>query len=421
MLVAVAANSLALWILAATHAESNSLPTYGFAQAISRALDVNVSAVVAREEIARAGALLSQTRAGALPIVYGTVTGSRIDQARARALLQPVQTLSAAATLVVPLVNVQRWVQWSHAAENEKLSRLSAADIARTLALTTGHVYLAVVAEQRVVEVSDRAFATAHAHYDYAHRKRLGGLGNLLDEVRAEQEEQTSRSQAEQARTALYRAQETLGVMLAEQGPVDVAPEVPLGAPLPIDIGLHQAPALRSDVLLAQARREAAAHVRRDSYADYLPSLMGQAQPFWQDYVAPSSPERAGWQGLLVLSIPLFDGGYREGARAERQALENEANAAFENTLRQVSSDVRTAFESVLRADEALDAAQQAGELGHVALELANKAYRAGAINNLDVIDAERRARDSDTAAAIAEDAARQARLDLLGAAGRFP
>lgn len=36
-------------------------------------------------------------------------------------------------------------------------------------------------------------------------------------------------------------------------------------------------------------------------------------------------------------------------------------------------------------------------------------------------LDAERRARDAESAAAVSEDAARQARLDLLLASGRFP
>jgi outer membrane protein TolC len=39
----------------------------------------------------------------------------------------------------------------------------------------------------------------------------------------------------------------------------------------------------------------------------------------------------------------------------------------------------------------------------------------------VEVIDAQRRARDAETAAAIAEDAVRRARLELLLASGRFP
>ena len=45
----------------------------------------------------------------------------------------------------------------------------------------------------------------------------------------------------------------------------------------------------------------------------------------------------------------------------------------------------------------------------------------AGATTNLEVIDAERSARDAESAATIAEDAVRRARLDLLVALGRFP
>jgi outer membrane protein TolC len=72
-------------------------------------------------------------------------------------------------------------------------------------------------------------------------------------------------------------------------------------------------------------------------------------------------------------------------------------------------------------ADIALDQAHQSALFATKALRLANAAYRGGATTNLEVIDAERQARDADAQAAIAEDAAREARLDLLAAAGRFP
>jgi outer membrane protein TolC len=52
---------------------------------------------------------------------------------------------------------------------------------------------------------------------------------------------------------------------------------------------------------------------------------------------------------------------------------------------------------------------------------LSQVAYRGGAFTDIEVIDAERTARDADTAVAVAEDGARQARLDLLAATGRFP
>jgi outer membrane protein TolC len=75
----------------------------------------------------------------------------------------------------------------------------------------------------------------------------------------------------------------------------------------------------------------------------------------------------------------------------------------------------------VEQADASLAAAERASDLAAQALQMANIAYEAGASTNLEVIDAKRRARDAATTVVVAEDAARQARLDLLSASGRFP
>jgi outer membrane protein TolC len=48
-------------------------------------------------------------------------------------------------------------------------------------------------------------------------------------------------------------------------------------------------------------------------------------------------------------------------------------------------------------------------------------AFEAGSTTNIEVIDAQRSARDQDLIVAQAEDAVRQARLELLVALGRFP
>ncbi|MCU1280241.1 MAG: outer rane efflux protein, partial [bacterium] len=84
-------------------------------------------------------------------------------------------------------------------------------------------------------------------------------------------------------------------------------------------------------------------------------------------------------------------------------------------------ADVRAAGEEVRRSVAALAAARDAAKLAGEGLALTNLAYRAGASTNIEVIDSERVARDADTAVAQAEDAWRQATLDLLLASGRFP
>jgi outer membrane protein TolC len=202
---------------------------------------------------------------------------------------------------------------------------------------------------------------------------------------------------------------------------VEVTEEIALPAPsLSAEQALGEAEEQRPDVRAQKERTEAARRVLRDSYADYLPLLMATAQPFYQHPATATQPE-TGWQAQLLLTIPFYDGGARYGLRRERSALYEEAKEQLEGLLRQARSEVRTAFDEVRRADEALLAARDAARLAHEALEMTTLAYREGATNDLEVVDAERRARDADTAALSAEDASRQARIDLLAASGRFP
>jgi outer membrane protein len=396
----------------------------GFNEAVQRALARNPSVVTAQQEILRAEALVRQARAGSLPTLYANAMFLRLDAARVfpatGSVIAAANQWSGNLALGVPLVQTQRWAAWSHAKDGVDVSRFSAKDVRRQIAVATARAYLAVVAQKRVLDVNMRARETARAHYDYAHRRRQGGVGNRIDEVRAAQELATDEAAVQTAESGLAKAREALGVLVAVEGPVDTADEPLLPEAGPVPEALDFAERFRTDVLAARVRRRAAQRVLRDSWTDFMPSLVGNFQPFFQDPVTLTTP-KTGWQATFVLTWALYDGGLRYGQRRERAALVAESEAALDAALRQARSDVRSAADSVKRADAALAAARSAADLARQALDLATLAYRAGATTNIEVIDAERRARDADTAAAIAEDNARQARLDLLAASGKFP
>ena len=82
---------------------------------------------------------------------------------------------------------------------------------------------------------------------------------------------------------------------------------------------------------------------------------------------------------------------------------------------------MRTAREAIASAERVLASARAAADQAQQVVDIVNVSFRAGAATNIEVIDAERRARDADTAVAVAEDTLRRARLDLLTALGRFP
>jgi len=391
-------------------------------EAVRRALIRNSSAVIAQQEILRAEGILREQRAPSLPILTGNAVDTRIDSARSLAgrTLTPLVSLNANLTLTVPLIAPQHWVQWSHASDQVGVAQLSSEEVRRTVGVATARAYLGVMAQHRLVGVTTQARDNAKSHLDDAHARFEVGSGNRLDEVRAAQELATDESQLSAALAALDRSREALGVLVGEEGPVEVEQQVTLPAPPAPDDALREAEEKRADVRAQKLRTEAARRVLRDSWADYMPLLSAVLQPFYQTPATVTVPQ-TGWQAQLVLTLPIFDGGARYGLRRERSALHAEAQADLENLLRQARSDVRAGFESLKRADESLGSARQAAKLAHEALDMTMLAYREGATNDLEVVDAERRARDADTAALVAEDAARQARIDLLSASGRFP
>ena len=410
----------ALPALPAARPEPDAPPSIDLAAAVSEALARNPTAVVAAQEIERARAIVAETRASALPTLSGNVTYTRLDSARVSGgvVFEPVDQLNANLLLTVPIVTPKPWAQWSQAKDALESARASAVDVRRTVALAVARAYLAVVAQKRVIDAAERARDTDHAHYEYAHQRYAGGVGNRIDEVRADQQLQADEANVEQQRVALGRDREALGVLVGVGGPLE-AREPNLQAPTNAEQAMEDAEH-RSDVVASHTRLRVAEHAVRDNWTDYSPYLVGQFQPFYQTPATVTVPQ-TGWQALLVLTLPLYDGGLRYGQERERDALRDEARATVEGTVRQARSDVRTAFDEVKRADAALESSRKAATLAASALELAQIAYKGGASTNIEVIDAERTARDAETAVAIAEDGARQARLDLLAAAGRFP
>ncbi|TMA15870.1 MAG: TolC family protein, partial [Deltaproteobacteria bacterium] len=236
-------------------------------EAVRRALIRNSSAVIAQQEILRAEGILREQRAPSLPILTGNAVDTRIDSARSLAgrTLTPLVSLNANLTLTVPLIAPQHWVQWSHASDQVDVAQLSSEEVRRTVGVATARAYLGVMAQHRLVGVTTQARDNAKSHLDDAHARFEVGSGNRLDEVRAAQELATDESQLSAALAALDRSREALGVLVGEEGPVEVEQQVTLPAPPAPDDALREAEEKRADVRAQKLRTEAARRVLRDS------------------------------------------------------------------------------------------------------------------------------------------------------------
>jgi len=264
-----------------------------------------------------------------------------------------------------------------------------------------------------------RARDVARAHYELARQQREAGAGSVLNEVRAQQSWSTDEVLVRQAQLDLYRAEEGLGVLLENDGPLSAADEPVLEVPSDLRQAEDAMATTRADLLLAAGRERAASRVLNDTWREWLPSVSGLFQP---QYTRPETLFQPAftWRAQVTATVPLFDFGLRRAHRLERAALFREATIAREGTLTRARSDVRAAAQALRLSEDALASARVAAQQAQRVVEIVNVSFRAGAATNIEVIDAQRAERDADNAAAVAEDQVRQAKLALLIALGRF-
>jgi outer membrane protein TolC len=390
--------------------------------AVTRAIARHPSVAVANADIARSDALVHQARAASYPTLIGNVVATRLDDDRTSAgrVLLAKEQLGANATLTVPIFAPSRWKTWSRAEDAVLSAQASAEEVKQRVAIAAARAYLAVVAQKRTREVRVLAKETADKHLSFAKQRDAGGVGNKLEVARVEQEVAITEAQIAQAEIGIVRSREALGVLLGEETPVDVgALDLPADIP-PVPAAVEEVAQKRADLRAYQTRVQIAERAKTQDWAEYAPTLVGVAQPFYQNPPTFTQP-RLGWQAQLVLTIPFYDGGNRGGIHAERDAIADSAHASYDGAVRQARSDVRAAGASVTQADAALTQANRSATLAKTALGLVTSGFEGGTLTALDVIDAEKRARDADLEVVLAEDAARQARVDLLVASGRLP
>jgi outer membrane protein len=391
-----------------------------FDDAIKRAIMLNPSSAIAAADILRADGLLQQARSDARLHVTGTATSTTLNQGIEfqGTTVTPQTSVLGMFDIRYPLYAPVLWARRVEAADNRNVAILSADEIRRQTAVAAADAYLTIIARRRVIEANIRARDVAQAHLDLATELEQQGSGSRLNRLRAAQEVSIDTGFIETAQFALYSAQEALGVLLAADGPIDTA-DIP-AFDIPSDAAISSALSARTDLKLFNAQQHAAEQMLANNTKSYLPVFEGIFQPqstYPRQFFVPSNS----WQFLIQMNFLTFDSGFRAGERVARQAAVNTARANVANRVTNISSEVRTARESVASAERVLTTERQAAEQANQVVDILNISFRAGASTNIEVIDAQRAARDADTNVAVAEDAVRRARFNLLNALGRFP
>jgi outer membrane protein TolC len=413
------AGVLLTWSAAPAGAQSPATRRVEFDEAVRLALDRNPTAASAAAAVTRAEAVVNQARAATLPSVSAAMSNITLDQARgfSGGVTQPQNQFAFSATASMPLFAATRWAAVRQARDQVIVASRSLADSRQQVAVATALAYLGVIAQRRQIDIDQRALDAARAHFTYADQRLQGGAGSRVNQVRAAQAVAAAEARLETSRLLLVRAQEALGVLMAEEGPVDAGAEPAFSVAGTISEDAWQA--ARADVQLQASLVQAAERQLSDIRKAWLPSASVSFDP---QYVAPAGlfqPSRT-WRLVFSVSQPIVSLGL--GAeRAARQVTLNQAMLARTSVEIQARSEIRVAEGAVASQERARAAAQLAAERAGEVLRITTSAFELGATTNIEVIDAQRSAQDAETAAALAEDALRRARLELLVAIGQFP
>ncbi len=412
----VCATGVVLLAVFSRCAQAQGLERLTFAQAIERAVANNPTIAQATTGIVRAEAILQQVRSSSLPALGLALTTTVTNPVKFDdvSIVPTVQTQTIP-TFGVPILTPLAWAQRNQAGDQVVVAQRNERDIRRQIAVAAAQSYLAIIARRRVLDLNSRARDNAREHFMFASQRFQGGIGSRLNALRAEQEMLSDETRVEEALLLIQLSQEALGVLVGANGPVD-AVDYPV-FDIPDELGQLTN---RTDIQLVMERERAAQRVYSDSWKDRLPSLNGVFTPSVLE--PPGAFAKAfSWRAQVLFAVPVFDSGLRSGQAAERLADLSAIKFERANLERQAASEIRTARDSVASTTRAFAQAQLAADRANQVVQITDVAYREGASTNIEVLDAQRQARDVETQAAIAEDALKRAQLDLLVSLGRFP
>ncbi len=390
----------------------------------SRSTDLRIALDQARQAEAQTEIAL----AGALPTLNGTVTGTHqfitkesvtsvAGVTTTKTLVSPTpNSATGLLTLAAPIVNLGAWNGVRTAKANETAARLSLDDMHRTIALSVAKAMVASVTAGRIAELNRVGLLNSLQRLDLTERKKLYGVANGLDVLRAKQDVAATRATLVNGDESLRRARESLGLGLGLPEGVGVPHTVDMSG-LEKEVGTLCKPIAslqeRTDLKSSLSALEAARRNLATTWLNFLPTITAQSQLATSTFALPSAPPTT-WNVQGILSVPFFDGGSRYGSMHNARAQVDIAEQNLEALRRQATVQVTQARRSIEVADRSREIASTARELAIENDRLIRIGYQEGQNTSLELVLAATALREAEINFALREFDTVSARIAAL-------
>jgi len=387
---------------------------------------------IATAEVARARGLTRQALGRALPVVAasGTVTHHFIRTdiqtadlntgSIARRTVPASPTALAQLSVVQPILAPRTWYAIGTAERAEDAAQLSVEDRQRLLVAGTANAIVGVVTTERVAEINRVSLRAALERLELTRRLQRLGSANRLDVVRSEQDVALARATLITGDESLRQAREALGLALGSSEPHGVRPTIKLDgleaatrstcAPSKLDD--------RADVRSAMLAVELAEREVTDADLRYAPTAdVSSALTLSSEQL--SNTRQFAWSIQGMLTIPIWDGGVRYGARRSAEASVEREKARLDGVRRDATLEANRARRGIEVAKQSWKVAHNARDLAAETARLSRLVFEKGVGTSFDLIDSGRRLREAELDLTLREFRITEARIAALLSSAR--
>jgi len=364
--------------------------------AMKAAVDENPTVQLFKERITQAKDQAFTQLGTLLPNVSATVGGARRrfflgSFGGSPRVSSPLDFYEARVSLTQNIFSLSLIQKWRAARTNVEVSTLDFATTRMDTMATVGLVYLEALRAQAAgkARVADVKLNTELLRL--AVERKYAGMATSLDVIRAkvqlENEKQrllVARNNHDRAKLNLIRAMGLsfdVTLVLTDELILHKVPEQT------IEEALQVATENRVE-FKAQKKRERLAELSLSSVTmERVPSLIGSGDVGMIGNQIPDALTTDNVQ--LLLSIPIFDGGQREGRISESRSLVRQEAIRTRDIRYQVTLEVRDALLTLESTQQQVAVAQEGLRLSLKELDLARQRFAIGVATNIEVTTAQ--------------------------------
>lgn len=325
---------------------------------------------------------------------------------------------NASLTLRVPVVASRAWYDYGTARRTVDAAALNQTAVARQQLGTVAAAIASVVANERLVEVSQNSLLSSLSTLTLTQQRLEFGAGKIVDVLRIKQEVSESKAQVIAAREALLRARETLGAALGSREAYGVSPDMSLD-----DLASDAARSCtrgtstesRPDVRLARASVSIAERNTKAIDYSFVPTVdLLSALTYWSDRRVSPGGRQVTWTLGGLITWQIYDGGLRYGMRRTRNADLETARQTLTDTRRDATIEAARAVRAVSVAEANLGVAEESRKNADETSRWTRIAFSNGTVTSLDLVDAARQQRSTEVNYALKEFEVLQAKIAAL-------